>query len=55
MAGDERVVGAGPDHEPLVADAKPLAMLSEHLVERARRYYHERFEVGRDSLGLPRP
>jgi Family of unknown function (DUF6098) len=46
-----RVVGSGPDHEPLVAGAKPLAMLSEHLVEQARQYYHERFEVGRDSLG----
>lgn len=46
-----RVVGRGPDHEPLVADPKPLAILSERLVEQARSHYHERFEVGRDSRG----
>lgn len=46
-----RVVGRGPDDEPLLADPHPLAILSDALVEQARRHYHERFEVGRDSLG----
>jgi hypothetical protein len=45
------VVGRGPDHEPLVAPAQPVAMLSDDLVEEAHRRYHERFEVGRDSAG----
>ena len=46
-----RQVARGPDHEPLVADPRPLAILSESLVDQARRHYHERFEVGRDSRG----
>lgn len=46
-----REVARGPDHEPLVADPQPLAMLSESLLDQAREHYHERFEVGRDSRG----
>jgi Family of unknown function (DUF6098) len=46
-----RVVGRGPDHEPLVADPKPLAILSDSLVDQARSHYHEHFKVGRDSQG----
>lgn len=46
-----REVARGPDHEPLVADPRPLAILSESLVDQARKHYHERFEVGRDSRG----
>lgn len=46
-----RVVGRGPDQEPLMADPRPRAMLSDRLVEQAKRHYHDRFEVGRDSLG----
>jgi hypothetical protein len=46
-----RVVGRGPDSEPLVAAARPLAVLSEDVVEQARRHYHEHFDVGRDSRG----
>ena len=49
LAGRE--VARGPDHEPLVADPRPLAILSETLVKQARQHYHERFEVGRDSRG----
>ena len=45
------VVGMGPDHEPLVAPPRPLAVLSDDLVEEAHRRYHERFEVGQDSAG----
>ena len=41
-----RVVGRGPDHEPLVADPKPLAILSDSVVYQARSHYHEHFEVG---------
>jgi hypothetical protein len=43
------VVGRGPDDEPLVADPKPLAIVSDGLVEQARSHYYDRFEVGRDS------
>lgn len=46
-----RTVGQGPDQEPLVADYRPLAILSDVLVEQARRHYRERFDVGRDSRG----
>ena len=46
-----RIVGRGPDDEPLVADPQPLAVLSDGLVDEARSHYHERFEVGRDSQG----
>jgi hypothetical protein len=44
-----RVAGRGPDHEPLIIEAEPLALLSEDLLDEARRHYHEHFEVGRDS------
>ncbi|MEV0586666.1 DUF6098 family protein [Nonomuraea sp. NPDC050310] len=44
-----RVVAHGPDHEPLVVDAEPVAWLAERVVRQARRRYHEAFEVGRDS------
>jgi Family of unknown function (DUF6098) len=47
LAGRE--VARGPDDEPLVADPRPLAILSTSVVEQARQHYHERFEVGRDS------
>ena len=46
-----REVGLGPDQEPLLADPRPLAVLSDALLEQARRHYHERFDVGRDSRG----
>ena len=46
-----REVGLGPDQEPLLADPCPLAVLSDALVVQARRHYHERFDVGRDSRG----
>jgi hypothetical protein len=46
-----RKVGLGPDQEPLLADPRPLAVLSDSVLEQARRHYHERFDVGRDSRG----
>jgi hypothetical protein len=45
-----RVCDFGPDHEPLIADFRPVAVLSDDLLEEAEQRYHERFEVGRDSL-----
>lgn len=44
-----RVVGAGPDQEPLLADPRPLARLGDPLLQEARSRYRDRFEVGRDS------
>ncbi|BAD57181.1 hypothetical protein NFA_23340 [Nocardia farcinica IFM 10152] len=44
-----RVVGRGPDHEPLVADMTPIARVSEAALAEAERVYGERFHVGRDS------
>lgn len=44
-----RVVGYGPDHEPLLADTVPLARVSDAAVEEAERLYHSAFRVGRDS------
>lgn len=44
-----RVVGRGPDNEPLVGDHEALAYLSDELVEEARALYEERVDVGRDS------
>ncbi|MGK8520170.1 DUF6098 family protein [Nocardia asteroides] len=44
-----RITGAGPDHEPLLTDIRPLARLSPHVITEAARLYHERFHVGRDS------
>jgi hypothetical protein len=44
-----RVVGYGPDHEPLVRDVEPVARISERALQEAKQCYEERFEVGRDS------
>jgi Family of unknown function (DUF6098) len=44
-----RIVGNGPDHEPLVAEVRPLARVSDAAVEEAVRVYHERFQTGEDS------
>jgi hypothetical protein len=46
-----RKVGLGPDQERLLADPCPMAMLSDAVLEQARRHYQERFDVGRDSRG----
>jgi Family of unknown function (DUF6098) len=44
-----RVVGRGPDHEPLVRDAEPVTWLSEGVLDEARKRYEDKFDVGRDS------
>ncbi|MFC0863250.1 DUF6098 family protein [Sphaerimonospora cavernae] len=46
-----RVVGRGPDHEPLVAGVRPVAWLDEAVIEQARRHYETAFDAGRDSTG----
>jgi hypothetical protein len=38
-----------PGHEPLLADPQPFAVLSDTVLEEARRRYHERFDLGADS------
>lgn len=44
-----RVVGNGPDHEPLVADIAPIAWIGETALKQAKALYLNRFRVGRDS------
>jgi hypothetical protein len=46
-----RLVGRGPDHEPIIADMQPVARISDHAVQEARAHYEERFDVGQDSRG----
>lgn len=43
------VVARGPDNEPLVSDYRPLARLSDGLVDEAKKVYAERFDVAEDS------
>jgi hypothetical protein len=44
-----KVVGAGPDHEPLVQAYDPVGWLGDDVVNLARRLYRDRFNVGCDS------
>lgn len=44
-----RVVGNGPDHEPLVDQVRPIARVADEAVREAVRLYHERFRAGEDS------
>lgn len=46
-----KVVGYGPDHEPLVGEVQPLAWISADALEQARHCYRACFHVGRDSTG----
>jgi len=46
-----RVVGYGPDHEPLVVDIEPIVRVGVRALDRAKELYHERFEVSQDSRG----
>jgi hypothetical protein len=46
-----RVVGRGPDHEPLVVDVEPIGWIAPAVVEQAKDRYHRRFDVGRTSVG----
>jgi hypothetical protein len=42
-----QVVGRGPDNEPLLEHAEPVALLDDELLEQAKQRYHEVFDVGR--------
>ena len=42
-----RVVGNGPDHEPLVVDVQPLGWIGPHAVEQAQERYRSVFKTGR--------
>ncbi|WP_116951953.1 DUF6098 family protein [Jiangella endophytica] len=44
-----RIVGQGPDHEPLVAEPVPVAKVGRRALAEARQRYEERFDVGRGS------
>lgn len=44
-----RVVGHGPDHEPLVTDIEPVAWLDQTVVREAREHYRQSFDVAQDS------
>lgn len=44
-----RVVGRGPDNEPLIDPPEPVAWVGDATLREARRRYEENFEVGRDS------
>lgn len=43
------VVGAGPDHEPLLGSVRPVAWLDSAVLDQAREHYHQHFDVGRSS------
>ncbi|WAL45755.1 DUF6098 family protein [Rhodococcus pyridinivorans] len=44
-----RMVGRGPDHEPLLVDVRPHARLSRGVLDEAKKWYDEHFDVGNDS------
>lgn len=46
-----REVGRGVDHEPLLTEIRPVARLTDALVEEAAKAYERRFDPGRDSRG----
>jgi uncharacterized protein DUF6098 len=46
-----REVARGPDNEPLVADAEPVALLDDNVVRQAKDRYHREFDVEADSTG----
>jgi hypothetical protein len=49
-----RIVGNGPDGEPLLDDVRPLGRLERSVVEQASHWYERRFDVGRTSTGQTR-
>jgi hypothetical protein len=44
-----QVVGAGPDHEPLVDHVHAVARVGDEALREAKQCYQEAFEVSRDS------
>jgi hypothetical protein len=45
-----KVVGRGPDNEPLVEIEAPVALLNRRIIEEAKAVYEERFDVGAQSF-----
>ncbi|OCI32898.1 DUF6098 family protein [Oerskovia enterophila] len=43
------VVGRGPDCEPLLMSVRPIARLSDQVVDEATRLYRQVFDVGDDG------
>ena len=43
------VAARGPDNEPLVTGYRPLAWLSDEVIDEAKRRYQSRFDVASDS------
>ena len=43
------IIGYGPDHEPLVVEARPLARIGMVALDQAKDVYRKRFDVGRNS------
>jgi hypothetical protein len=48
-----REIGIGPDHEPLLAECRPIAWVGQSALAAAADIYQRRFTVGRDSRSLP--
>ena len=44
-----RVVGRGPDDEPLLTDIEPVAWLGKDALDQAQSWYTEHFHVGRSG------
>ena len=44
-----QVVARGPDNEPIIGSYRPLAWLSDELINEAKAVYTERFDPGEDS------
>jgi hypothetical protein len=44
-----REVARGPDHEPVIADVTPIAIIDDRVIDHARQIYRDRFDTGRDS------
>ncbi len=49
-----RVVGQGPDCEPLLGDVEFVAELGDELLDEAEQRYRERFDVGHGPEGQER-
>ena len=46
-----RIIGRGPDCEPLLADVEEVARLDDGLLAEAHRIYEERFDAGTGPEG----
>ncbi|WP_370617867.1 DUF6098 family protein [Mumia qirimensis] len=44
-----RRVGSGPDHEPIVDEIAPVAVIGKAALDEAQERYRDRFDVGNDS------